>query len=77
MKPRRRRKRGELVWQWRTNSGITAVPSSFSVDGVPYIAVQSGGGVDAQRMQGALDDARGTKTDVPQGGVIWVFAIRK
>jgi len=70
-------KSGELVWQWRTNSGITAVPSSFSVDGVQYIAVQSGWGVDAQRMQGALDEARGTKTDVPQGGVIWVFAIRK
>jgi alcohol dehydrogenase (cytochrome c) len=47
------------------------------VDGVQYIAVQSGWGVDAQRMQGSLDDARGTKTDVPQGGVIWVFALRK
>jgi alcohol dehydrogenase (cytochrome c) len=70
-------KTGELVWQWRTNSGITGVPSSFSVDGVQYIAVQSGWGVDAQRMQGALDDIRGTKTDVPQGGVIWVFALRK
>lgn len=70
-------KTGDLVWQWRTNSGITAVPASFSVDGVQYIAVQSGWGVDAQRMQGSLDDARGTKTDVPQGGVIWVFALRK
>jgi alcohol dehydrogenase (cytochrome c) len=70
-------KSGELVWQWRTNSGITAVPSSYSVDGVQYIAVQSGWGVDAQRMQDSLDTARGTKTDVPQGGVIWVFAVKK
>ncbi len=70
-------KTGDLVWQWRTNSGITAVPSSFAVDGVQYIAVQSGWGVDAQRMQGSLDDLRGTKTDVPQGGVIWVFAVKK
>lgn len=70
-------KTGELVWQWRTNSGITAVPSSYSVDGVQYIAVQSGWGVDAQRMQDSLDTARGTKTDVPQGGVIWVFAVKK
>ncbi len=70
-------KTGDLVWQWRTNSGITAVPSSFAVDGVQYIAVQSGWGVDAQRMQGSLDDFRGTKTDVPQGGVIWVFALKK
>ena len=70
-------KTGDLVWQWRTNSGITAVPSSFAVDGVQYIAVQSGWGVDAQRMQDSLDAFRGTKTDVPQGGVIWVFAVKK
>ncbi len=70
-------KTGELVWQWRTNSGITAVPSSYSVDGVQYIAVQSGWGVDAQRMQDSLDTPRGTKTDVPQGGVIWVVAVKK
>jgi alcohol dehydrogenase (cytochrome c) len=70
-------KTGDLLWQWRTNSGVTGVPTSFAVDGVQYIAVQSGWGVDAQRMQGALDDIRGTKTDVPQGGVIWVFALKK
>jgi len=44
---------------------------------VQYIAVQSGWGVDAQRMQDSLDKFRGTKTDVPQGGVIWVFAVKK
>ena len=69
-------KTGEPLWQWRTNSGITGVPSSFAVDGVQYVAVQSGWGVDAQRMQGALDDIRGAKTDVPQGGVIWVFGVK-
>jgi alcohol dehydrogenase (cytochrome c) len=36
-------KTGELVWQWRTDSGITGVPSTFSVDGVQYVAVQSAG----------------------------------
>jgi len=70
-------KTGEPMWQWRTNSGITGVPSSFAVDGVQYIAVQSGWGVDAQRMQNSLDDIRGAKTDVPQGGVIWVFAVKR
>jgi alcohol dehydrogenase (cytochrome c) len=70
-------KTGDLVWQWRTNSGITGVPSSFAVDGVQYVAVQSGWGVDAQRMQNSLDTFRETKTDIPQGGVIWVFALRK
>jgi alcohol dehydrogenase (cytochrome c) len=69
-------KTGKLLWEHRTNSGVTGVPSSFAVDGVQYIAVQSGWGVDAQRMQARLDTFRGTKTEVPQGGVVWVFAVR-
>lgn len=67
---------GEVLWQQRTNSGITGVPSTYSVDGVQYVAVQSGWGVDAQRMLGAIDSDRGTTTPVPQGGVLWVFALR-
>jgi alcohol dehydrogenase (cytochrome c) len=69
-------KSGAKLWEFKTNSGITGVPSSFSVDGVQYIAVQSGWGVDAQRMQARLDTFLGTKTEVPQGGVVWVFAVR-
>ena len=69
-------KTGKLLWESRTNSGITGVPTSFEVDGVQYVAVQSGWGVDAQRMHGRLDTPTGTKTDVPQGGVVWVFAVR-
>ena len=42
----------------------------------PYIAVQSRWGVDAQRMQARLDTFLGTTTEVPQGGVVWVFAVR-
>ena len=41
---------GKVLWQYRTNSGITGVPTSFEVDGTQYIAVQSGWGVDAQGM---------------------------
>jgi alcohol dehydrogenase (cytochrome c) len=70
-------KTGKLLWQQRTNSGITGVPSSYQIDGVQYIAVQSGWGVDAQRKQELLDKAFGTKTFVPQGGVLWVFALAK
>ena len=66
---------GETLWQQRTNSGITGVPSSFLVDGVQYIAVQSGYGVDAQGMQGVINRTRGENLQVPQGGVIWVFAL--
>jgi alcohol dehydrogenase (cytochrome c) len=40
-------KSGKVVWEQKTNSGVTGVPSSFEVDGVQYIAVQSGWGVDA------------------------------
>ena len=66
---------GEQLWQFRTNSGVIGVPSTFSVDGVQYVAVQSGWGVDAASMTRRIDQARGTETIVPQGGVIWVFAL--
>jgi alcohol dehydrogenase (cytochrome c) len=68
-------KTGAVLWEFKTNSGVTGVPSSYMVDGVQYIAVQSGWGVDAQRMQARLDTFLGTKTDVPQGGVIWAFRL--
>jgi alcohol dehydrogenase (cytochrome c) len=44
-------KTGKILWQYPTISGITAVPVSFRVDGKQYIAVQSGWGVDAAKMQ--------------------------
>jgi alcohol dehydrogenase (cytochrome c) len=47
------------------------------VDGVQYVAVQSGWGVDAVKMQASLDGVRGTTTFVPQGGVLWVFALER
>ena len=68
---------GEVLWEQRTNSGVTGVPSSYAIDGVQYIAVQSGYGVDAQSMQGVINRSRGTNMQVPQGGVIWVFALRR
>jgi len=68
---------GELLWQQRTNSGITGVPVSYEIDGVQYVAVQSGYGVDAAGMLRRIDQARGTETIVPQGGVVWVFALER
>lgn len=70
---------GEMLWEYPTNSGVTAAPSSYEVDGVQYIAVQSGWGVDAERMQALLIDMlpAGRVHKVPQGGVIWVFALKK
>lgn len=66
---------GELLWQHRTNSGVIGVPVTFAVDGVQYVAVQSGWGVDAASMTRRIDADRGTSTFVPEGGVIWVFAL--
>jgi alcohol dehydrogenase (cytochrome c) len=66
---------GEQLWQFRTNSGIIAPPASYEVDGVQYVAVQSGWGVDPAFQQGLMNDLLGTNTKVPQGGVVWVFAL--
>lgn len=68
---------GELVWQYRTNSGVMGVPVSFEVDGTQYVAVLAGWGVDAVRMQNAVAEELGGQWDieVPQGGVVWVFAL--
>jgi alcohol dehydrogenase (cytochrome c) len=52
-----------------------APPSSYEVDGTQYIAVQSGWGVDPAFQQGLINDLLGTDLVVPQGGVIWVFAL--
>tara|TARA_R110000787_G_scaffold16806_1_gene52727 strand:+ start:5037 stop:6818 length:1782 start_codon:yes stop_codon:yes gene_type:complete len=66
---------GKLLWQQRTNSGVIGVPVSYEIDGVQYVAVQSGYGVDAEREQTLLNLSQGTTTYVPQGGVLWVFAL--
>jgi alcohol dehydrogenase (cytochrome c) len=71
-------KTGKLLWQQKTNSGIVGMPIAYEVDGTEYIAVQSGWGVDAQRIQDALaGDNVGIESNVPQGGVVWVFALKK
>jgi len=68
-------KNGEILWEYPTNSGVIGVPVTFSVDDKQYIAVQSGWGVDAQREQNLINMTRGSNTYVPQGGVVWVFAL--
>ena len=71
-------KSGELLWEQKTNSGIMGMPVSYEVDGTQYISIQSGWGVDAQRIQDALATQNiGLENNVPQGGVVWVFAVKK
>ena len=68
---------GKVLWETATPSGVTGVPSSFEVDGEQYVAVQSGWGVDAQRMQAGIDTLSGKVTGVPQGGSVMVYKLAK
>ena len=70
-------KTGKLLWEFPTNSGIIGQPSTFLVDGVQYVAVQSGWGVDSRSMQGRLNQLMpGQYPEVPEGGAVWVFAVK-
>ena len=68
---------GEELWHSRTNSAIIAPPASYEVNGVQYVAVQSGYGVDAAYQETLLSELLGWQADVPQGGVVWVYALSK
>jgi alcohol dehydrogenase (cytochrome c) len=70
-------KSGKMLWEFKTNSGIIAPPSSFSIDGKQYIAVTSGWGVDAAFVQGLMHELSGWEPkEVAQGGTVWVFALQ-
>jgi alcohol dehydrogenase (cytochrome c) len=70
-------KTGDILWHYPTLSGVNGVPVSFEVDGTQYIAVQSGWGVDAARMQRGLNLLfPGKYPEVPQGGAVYVFAVK-
>ena len=67
---------GELLWEQRTNSGIVGVPTSYAVDGVQYVAVQSGWGFEAQGAQRAVNAHLDRNVLPLQGGAVWAFALR-
>jgi alcohol dehydrogenase (cytochrome c) len=67
---------GKLLWEFPTNSGILAPPSSFTIDGKQYIAVLTGWGGDSRGMQANLNRVfPGEYPEVPEGGAVWVFAV--
>ena len=70
---------GEILWEQRTSSGVVGVPTTYEIDGVQYVAVLSGWGVDAERIQSAINAKRqpDQQVHVPQGGVLWVFALKE
>ena len=68
---------GKLLWEFPTNSGILAPPTTFLIDGKQYIAVHAGWGGDSRGMQGTLNRLfPGDYPEVPEGGAVWVFAIQ-
>jgi alcohol dehydrogenase (cytochrome c) len=70
-------KTGKILWEFPTISGVAAVPVSFQIDGKQYIAVQSGWGVDPAKMQSRMNLLfPGQYPDVPQGGAVYVFAVK-
>ena len=69
-------KTGKLLWEFPTNSGILAPPTTFEVEGKQYVAIESGWGGDSRGMQATLDRLfPGDYPEVPEGGAVWVFAV--
>jgi alcohol dehydrogenase (cytochrome c) len=69
-------KTGKLLWEFPTNSGILAPPTSFLIGGKQYVAVHAGWGGDSRGMQATLNRSfPGEFPEVPEGGAIWVFAL--
>jgi alcohol dehydrogenase (cytochrome c) len=67
---------GKLLWDFPTNSGILAPPTSFAIGGTQYIAVETGWGGDARGMQATLNRLfPGDYPEVPEGGAVWVFTL--
>jgi alcohol dehydrogenase (cytochrome c) len=67
---------GKLLWEYETNSGIVAPPTTFAIDGKQYLAVLTGWGGDAAGSQrGATRLLNGTLPDPPEGGQVYVFAL--
>ena len=47
------------------------------IDDTQYVAVQAGWGVDSRAMQSRLNSiVPGKYPEVPEGGAIWVFAVK-
>jgi alcohol dehydrogenase (cytochrome c) len=67
---------GQLLWEFPTNSGILAPPTTFRIDGKQYIAVHTGWGGDSRSMQANLNRVfPGEYPEVPEGGAVWLFTL--
>jgi len=61
---------GETLWEYKTSSGINAIPITWTRNGRQYVTVLSGlGGLYGTRSREALKH-------VPLGGSLWTFALK-
>jgi len=59
---------GEVVWSFKTGSGVNAQPVTWTKNGRQYVTILSGlGGVGSSR--------RGLPSTIPLGGSVWTFAL--
>ena len=58
-------------------AGVRHARQRIEIDGEQDVAVQSGWGVDAQRLQAGIDTLSGKVTGVPQGGSVMVYKLAK
>ena len=58
---------GEVVWSFKTGSGINAQPITWTKDGKQYVTILSG-------LGGSTSGRRGLP-DIPLGGSVWTFAL--
>ena len=68
---------GELLWKYRTSSGILAPASSYMIDGVQYVAVVSGKDLEPSYTRRLLSEWLGWPAGEPSGGKIWAFALTR
>lgn len=68
-------KTGEVLWKYPTPSGLESQPVVYRIDGVEYIAIYTGWGVDGERVTAQLNHVLGAHVVVPQGGVVMVFRL--
>ena len=68
---------GELLWEFPTNSGVTRPPRRSWSTASSTSRCMSGWGHDARAMQARINAVSlGKFPEVPEGGVIWVFAVK-
>ncbi|MEX0619826.1 MAG: PQQ-binding-like beta-propeller repeat protein [Pseudohongiellaceae bacterium] len=59
---------GEILWEQRLNSTAGGYPITYSVDGVQYLAIAAGGGVNYRTLTPELQQRRG-------GNMLFVFRL--